>query len=261
MATKRLTEKPTLPEDILNGAKTLSRAEPIWTLDVIPMWIKAEDYLSWAQRSLALADAFGYDAAVCYAKRAVCRLIDSLLVHNHLRKWEGSPYPAKMELLKETGIVIPDIAHDLIIDPRNDIEHRYTSASPDQARHAVQLAELLLTSLRNESNWAAIIALGMNYGPMIVSADNDGEPWPWGYSNNPRGAMLIVDMLGSDQRVMIIDHNDEEIRFAKLLEFTRDQTIDLARQLREQRFRSSFLAVGCAHHVFDDFKRRLGIND
>jgi hypothetical protein len=125
----------------------------------------------------------------------------------------------------------------------------------------VQLAELVLKSLENESHWAAIISYGLNYGPMIHSADNDGESWSWGYLHNPRGAMLFVDMLASDQRVMIVDHTDEEVRYAALRDFTEGESIALARRLRQQRTGGGYMATGCAPHVFAEFKRRIGIGD
>ena len=45
--------------------------------DPIPHWVPAADYLDWARRGLKQDDLHGRDAAVCYAKRAVCRFIDS----------------------------------------------------------------------------------------------------------------------------------------------------------------------------------------
>jgi hypothetical protein len=260
MPPKRMAERSISPVDILDGAKTLSRAKPIWTMDIIPDWNEADEYLAWAQRGLELNDSFGYDVAVCYAKRAVCRLIDSLLINNHLQLVRGVRwYPEKIELLEETGIRIPDIAHNRVIDPRNDIEHQYRCATPVEAREAVQIAELVIKFLEAESKWPAIISLGLNYGSMIRSADTDGESWPWGYSDNPRGTMLVIDALDSDPKSMLIDHDHEEVMVAKLSDFTREEAVGLAKQLREQRRPTGHFASGCIRPHFVDFKRRLGI--
>jgi hypothetical protein len=258
MATKQFAEQKIDPADILDGARTLSRRHAVWTMDVIPEWLKADEYLTWAKTGLNLDSSFGFDAAVCYAKRAVCRLIDSVLIHNHLGDRAGT-YPQKMELLATIGIVIPDVAHDLVIDPRNDIEHGYRSIVPRHARNAVQIAELVLTALRVESERQAIISLGLNYGPMIQSAVNDGEPWPWGYGANPKDTMLVVDMLSSKPKVMMIDHAYETARFAYLAEFKSDQAIDLVAQLREQLAENQLFLMGCIPLHFQDFRRRLGL--
>ena len=84
-----------------------------------------------------MANQMGYDLAVCYAKRAVCRLIDSLIHHNHLRKWMRSNYPPKIAMLKQVGIEVKSVVRELIIDSRNDIEHSYSTPTESQARHAV----------------------------------------------------------------------------------------------------------------------------
>jgi hypothetical protein len=257
---KHLTERPIPPADILDGAKTLSRRQPIWTLDAVPGWVQADEYLSWAQEGLRRNDRLGNDLAVCYAKRAICRLIDSFLVHNHLASVRIHTYPEKIKLLSEAGIRIPEIAHDLVIEPRNSIEHDYRLASGDQARHAAQIAELVIKSLDEESKWPAMISLGLNYGPMFQNADNDGESWPWGYAHNPRGTMLVVDMLARDPKAILVDHDHEEVRFARLTEFTRAEAVDLANQLREQRTVNGYFAQGCLRSHFADFKRRLGVH-
>jgi hypothetical protein len=257
---KHMTERQIAPSDILGGAKTLSRRQPIWTLNVVPDWITADEYLAWAQEGLRRDDSFGNDIAVCYAKRAICRLIDSFLAHNHLRSVRIRSYPEKIELLLEAGICIPEIAHELVIEPPNNIERDYRLASRGQARHAVQIAELVIKSLCDESKWSAMISLGLNYGPMIQSADNDGESWPWGYAHNPRGTMLVVDMLDCDPKAILVDHDHEEVRFARLAEFTRAEAVDLANQLREQRTATGYFSRGCIPSHFADFKRRLGIH-
>jgi hypothetical protein len=64
---KTWTKTPVQPEDILNGAKSLSRREMIWATDPLWQWVRADEYLSWARRALDQKDWFGNDAAVCDA--------------------------------------------------------------------------------------------------------------------------------------------------------------------------------------------------
>jgi hypothetical protein len=102
------------PEEILDGTKSLDgRMSQVMTMDLVPTWVRAEEYLSWARAALEMGSPFGHDAAVCYAKRAVCRLIDSLMHYNHFRKWAGGTYPSKIEMLKKVGIEVKSVVHEL----------------------------------------------------------------------------------------------------------------------------------------------------
>ena len=120
-------------------------------MDLVPQWNRAEEYVTWARTALGMASPLGQDAAVCYAKRAVCRLIDSLMLYNHLQRWAGDNYPSKIEMLEKIGIEIKSVIYELVIDSRNDIEHNYSGATEKQARHAVELAEMAIPPLAEES--------------------------------------------------------------------------------------------------------------
>src|SRR6059036_1623445 len=113
----RWHEQTAAPRDILDAARTLPPGSNFYEIDLISDWTRAECYLSWAHNCLARNDSFGWDAAVCYAKRAACQQIDALMVYNHLRAFVGSNYPEKAEMLEQVGLPVPSIIQELIIDP------------------------------------------------------------------------------------------------------------------------------------------------
>src|SRR5262249_40904895 len=104
MTTLRRDANPCDPQDILDAAKHLGvqNVRSSYFLDETwrmgRRWTPSEDYLAWARVGLAEGGEHGWDRALSYAKRAVCRRIDSFLVYNHLRFAERYPFPAKIEL-------------------------------------------------------------------------------------------------------------------------------------------------------------------
>src|SRR5690349_21903094 len=110
--------------DLLDAARTIPVGE-ICTCNWLEDWIPAADFLAWAQQGLAGGGAHGLSDAITYAKRAVASRIDALALFNHLRPILRSSYPRRMEALQEIGIDVPEVVHDLVIDPRNDLEHDY----------------------------------------------------------------------------------------------------------------------------------------
>jgi hypothetical protein len=240
------------PDDILDGARTLDRRRMVWTMDLVPTWVRAEDYLSWAKTALGMGSPFGYDAAVGYAKRAVCRLIDSLVLYNHLHLGRGAPvnYRSKIDALREVGIEVKSVVYDLVIDRRNDIEHSYSGATEGQARHAVELAEMALPPLMGEARLWAIITLGLNYGNIMApNPAAEGGYSEWSYDWEADVPFLLVDHADPTPRVLIIHRKDEEIRYAPLARFERDQAVELAKQLREQR-EGGGMQMGCSGPYF-----------
>src|SRR4051812_25601786 len=89
------------PEDILDALKTIGgRAD--WSVNLIPEdWLPAETLYQWAEIGLNNDHPLGMDIAFTYAKRAVCRRIDGLLLHNYCGKYERANYPQKIDILKE----------------------------------------------------------------------------------------------------------------------------------------------------------------
>jgi hypothetical protein len=132
MQVDHWTTKPVLPGAIIDAVNhTAIGSTPYvsWfrknKSSLYEMWVAAETYLAWAQTALKQGSADGFDTALTYAKRAACRRIDGFLAYNHLSRFDRKSYPDKCQILREVGISIPGIVHDLAIDPRNESEHRY----------------------------------------------------------------------------------------------------------------------------------------
>jgi hypothetical protein len=220
------------PEDVIGAARTMGEGEIRLYHDPIPHWVPAAEYLGWARRGLRQDDLHGRDSAVCYAKRAVCRCIDGLMVCNHLGAFLGRGYKDKIELLSKTDLPIPAIVHELVINQRNDIEHNYQPATAVQASHAVDLAELFLErrSTVEELPKRALISLGANVQLKVNEQPPDfsevqftvDDPW------------LLVDSLSDDPKVMVIYPKDDEVSYAHLSEFDVEQAISFSRLMRER---------------------------
>jgi hypothetical protein len=137
-------------QDILDALDTLNpgyiHAEANLTAD----WVTGETYLSDAQSCVGQDNETGWDAAIGFAKRAVCREIDAMVVNNHLGRFLGRAYPEKQEMLHRLGLNAPEVLHDLVISPRNESEHGYKRSSKAEATHAVQIAQLFLQALKSE---------------------------------------------------------------------------------------------------------------
>lgn len=63
------------PADILSGLKSIA-GTTVWSHALTPdEWLPAEKFHEWAAVGVANPHALGWDMAVSYAKRAVCRRI------------------------------------------------------------------------------------------------------------------------------------------------------------------------------------------
>ncbi len=222
------------PQDILGAAHTIDVGSGRFVFDLIPNWTSAEAYLSWAKNALIQNDEFGWDAAVCYAKRAACRQIDAFIVTNHLGNFSRRPYPEKMELLSQIGLAVPDILHELIIEPRNEIEHRYEATTSGQAKRSVELADLFLRAFSEEMEHKPIISFGWS---ISIRAESMSTPdieyehieFKLTHRNSP---MLLITCWEESPQVMIIHPKDEELMISPLRLFNKNEAIELASLLR-----------------------------
>ena len=153
--------KKVSPQVIIDSATHLKPDKDWFEADLCLKWRKATTYLDWAEHAFARKDEFGWDAARCYAKRAVCCQIDRFMLASHFGRYlDKRNYPQKMHLLQEVGITLPTVLHELIIDPRNEIEHGYDAATEKQARHAVEICKMFLRTIEFVADSGAIISLG-----------------------------------------------------------------------------------------------------
>jgi hypothetical protein len=251
------------PEDILSAAPTLDMGSSRHEINLTSAWTSGAVYLQWAHECLKQKGSFGSDAALCYAKRAACREIDGFIVCNHLNCFMSDSYPSKIQMLREIGLHIPDIVHQLIIDPRNDAEHRYSACTFERAKAAVELAELFFGATAEERARNAIISIGWCVGVREQKCSVPGKEYElieFKLSNQSR-PMLLIDVCVSDPHVMILHPSDTELCTCALSEFTRNQVVGLARLLR--RF-YSLPSWSCTQHDcnwLNKLKVQLGLSD
>lgn len=95
MAELNWTQTQVKPKVILDTLDTIGgRAE--WSVNLVPEhWLAAETLYQWAEIGLSNDNPLGIDIAFTYAKRAVCRRIDGLLVNNYCGKYNREYYPEK----------------------------------------------------------------------------------------------------------------------------------------------------------------------
>jgi hypothetical protein len=211
------------------------------------------DYVSFARRFLAENTALARDAAVCYAKRAVCREIDAFMLSNHLSAFLGCKYPPKIDMVSEVGLSVPDVVRDFVINPRNDIEHKYIIPDAVQAKHAVEIAELFMSLIAKEQERRAILSIACSISVSRRRSCKPGNEYDHleftlQKQNKP---MLLIEQGSEDSLVMVIHPSDMEVTACPLRKFTRDQAIALAKLLRQhyvlaQQGSSTRTLVDCA---------------
>lgn len=260
MPVPNWTFKQVDADDILDGVRHIEptpsshpiRNEVRMYLDCIPKWVRSEDYLSWARRGLEMNDPAGWDIALCYAKRAVCRFIDSTLVLNHLEPFsESKNYPDRLDLLERLGIPAFDLVHDIIINPRNNIEHEYRPATASDARKAVQLATLLMNQYgkdeAGEPKKFHGLLLSIECGMTIdfrKDGDADAREGPFRSVEFQDEPMVLVDPFGKESRIMILHPKDHEVVFQHYRNFTTSQALSFAQIMRAQEAPKQCISLG-----------------
>lgn len=167
MITWTWTKQNVSPEIILDAVRNIPVTDQRCETDFAGRWIRSDRYFAWARDALHRGGDDGWDAAAGWAKRAVCRRMDGILANNHLGHFLGRNYKDKAEYLKHLKVPGLTALRDLVIDPRNDIEHAYEPATEEHARRACDVAELFLGATEAES--PAVISLGwkMDYSEFI----------------------------------------------------------------------------------------------
>ena len=231
MSTQRFTVKRVEPADLISAAKTIPAHDARWCYWLADRWLPAERYLEWAQSSIGQSDELSLSNAVTYAKRAVCRRLDGLVLYNHLHSLIRNSYREKTQALEQIGIPVSDIVHDLVIEPRNSVEHEYSLPTEGGARHAVQLAQLVLGATENEADRDSIVALNSNllYRSETVAGRGTSVQFT-GFSDRP---MLFLDVFEERPEAKVVLPADQEIMLSELDLFSEDEAIELATAVRK----------------------------
>lgn len=249
-----------VPADILSAAETIP-TNNVWGCDWFgERWIDPSVYLDWAKRSLESGeDDYALSNALSHAKRSACRIIDGLVLGNHLRRYIGKNYPQKIEALRQIGVSVLSVVHDLIIDPRNQLEHDYAKPEPVEAKKAVQLAELFFGAMRQELQRQPTVALAWNIQlTHSLTAQQGGVEEMvrvHGFTSEP---MLFIDVFADPALVKIVHPRDQEICQACLKDFTDEECVKLAKRLREHYVRPGG-STGTSVFFYEEVKRQAGI--
>lgn len=233
---KKYTMTQITPLDVISGVETLKDTA------TIQKWLDFEEekdvissntYLEWAQNGFDEGSDSGLSSCISHAKLAVRSMLDKLLIQNHLNKILGKNYPFKINTLKEIGILIPSVVHKLIIEPRNELEHKYAKPNLELAENALGVARLAVGGISDKFgniialNWAAIMNLKWGETPTEFPGWNNNE-----FPQSGNTTILFVDVFDETPKALLIDEVSQEIRFAYLDAFSNNEAITFSQVLR-----------------------------
>jgi hypothetical protein len=247
------TEVPA--RDFLSAASALP-ASHANTCSLNRHWTKPATYLEWASRGFGDADDYGLVNAITYAKRAACCRIDRLIHNYHLQRLRRAVFPEKIEALERIGIEIPSVIQELIINPRNELEHDYVPADADTARRALGIATLFLTATDSVDSQESIIALNMNM--QYTNSINHGEERVT-FNGWSKGAMLFMDIFAEPQTAKIVDGERPELRYVELAKLKRQEAIELASILHDHYSLPNRGSSGGSPFFYTELKRLAGL--
>src|SRR5262249_24363469 len=156
-----------------------------------------------------------------------CRQMDGILVHNHLGCFLGKNYKDKAIYLTQLKVPGLPVLRDLVIDPRNDIEHAYQIATEDQARTAYHIAELFLGATDKEASIPAVSARGWSSCVSEIISTPPGKEFHsivigLKKEDSPR---LLVTSYEPEPNVLVLYPTDELLSCCPLNSFNPEQAI------------------------------------
>jgi hypothetical protein len=244
-------------QDFLTAARAI-RANNANTCSLNRTWTKPATYPEWARCGFREGDEYGLANAITYAKRAACCRIDRLIHNYHLQRLHRGSFPEKIQALERIGIGIPSVIQELIIDPRNELEHDYVPADAVTARRALDIATLFLSATDSVESQESIIALNMNMlytHPFNLKTGEERVTFN-GWS---KGAMLFMDIFAEPQTAKIVDGEHGELRYVELAKFTRQEAIELASVLHSHYSLQNRGSSGASPFFYSEIKRLAGL--
>lgn len=241
-------------EDFLSGARTIP-ANNANTYSLNYHWTKPATFLDWSRRGFNGADDYGLANAICYAKRAACCRIDRIIRNYHLHRLHRSLFPAKIEALEGVGIDIPSVIQELIINPRNELEHEYIPADADTARRALDIATLFLTATDSTDSQESVIALNMNMLYSHGSKDSQQFVTFDGWSGGP---MLFMDVFAEPHTAKIVHGDKGEVLYTEMANFTQQQAVQLASILHSHFSMQNRSSSGTGKFFYTEIKKLAG---
>ncbi len=246
-----LTHKEIEAIDFLARAETI-QVKNCGTCPLNRHWTPPRTYLEWARGGLAADDEHGLADAITYAKRAACCRIDHLIHNYHLGRLHRLSFPSKITALEGVGLEIPSIIQELIIDPRNELEHDYVPANRDTARRACEIAQMFVTTTDEVDHRDSVIAVNMNLS-YSHSLGRGGEHVTFNGWHD--GAMIFMDIFAERPAAKIVDGVRGEVVFTELSNFARKEAIQLGRILHTA---SSHSSRGTGQFFYTELGRLAG---
>jgi hypothetical protein len=242
------------PVDIIDAVNTMPIGQVCTYSWFDRDWCTPDKYLEWAKAELLRANEIGYNSAVTYAKRACARIIDGLIRTYHQQQIVNSPYPKKTARLSELGIVVPDVIREWIFDPRNEIEHDYKLPCREDAKTAVEIAQLFVGAMRQETERPPIVTVGWNVmGSEGYSVESGPTVRFNGFAENP---MLFIDVFDDPILVKVVHPRDGEVQYARLNDFDDDQCLTLGKILREHWALPTRSESSLSRYLISDLKKQ-----
>lgn len=223
------------PEDVLDAARTIGTNNSRITMELTSHWVDARRYLDWAVTAISRGGEDAWDCAAGWAKRAVCQRMDAILVHSHFGSFLGQNYGKKAEYLSAMNVPGLTVLREMIIDPRNDIEHSYVVAMEEHARRACELAQLFLRATEDTALTPAVLALGWNVSYHGKLCDKPGNEYEFhefrlSHQNTP---MLLIDSHSSEGVVFVLHPKEERLSVCPRRAFDSTHLIDLNAKLKK----------------------------
>lgn len=218
--------------DVVDATRTLKCTNNFSLNEIGPRWQLSSTYIDWAHKDLLSNDARGWSNAIANAKRGVCRRIDTLLLSCNLDRFASKFYPDKIKALQEIGVSASNVIHELIIDPRNGLEHQYANVVERDARHAVEIADLFEKATRPKSeDERSAFARPLLFGDIndVESIYIKKEGWSYRLTSLPDGPLLLVDCEAEHAIVYILDLPHAEARQSRLSSFSESDAIKFAK--------------------------------
>lgn len=256
------TKTAVSPDEVLDAIDTIQAGSSWYQTDLLSGWRTAEAYAGWARDCLMRDDEFGWDAAISYAKRALCRRIDGLMITNHLGHFSGRKYPEKLEMITDIGIFAPEVIHELVIDPRNDIEHAYSVADRQSAKRAVDLCDMFLKSTAEEAKQLAVISFGVHISirrEYCATPGHERDVLEFAVRDFVPPMLFIDCEHPQNHTAMILRPKDAEILLCPLKSFNVQQSKRLAQKLRPYHGLENYSRMQFELSWFPKFKADLNI--
>jgi hypothetical protein len=132
-------------------------------------------------------------------------------------------------------ILAGELTQNCSREPRNDIEHAYRLATEDQARRALDVADLFIAATAAEAATPAIVALGWNINVSEVMCSTPGkEQHVMKFAlTKKHSPMLLINGYPGSPEATIIHPQEETLRSCPLKEFKASEIMKLDARLRE----------------------------